>query len=540
MKNFMSYANERFELGESGLVLLEGKNLDEGDSNGSGKSSVWDAISWCLFGQTVRGLKNDEVVHRKFGKDCCVQVEVVGSSGALVSRYRAHDTYGNRLFVEVDGKTVELGTVAQTQDWLLKFLEIDFDLFRCTVLFAQGETFNFVDAGNKQQKEILSKVMRVSFDGHLDKARGELRKIETEREDIVRKIDVLKSHVVEDPGSIFRTEYRDWGVERDAKIERMASDIVDFKSKIVVQQPVERIIEAKKKLSVRASETDGRLNEFSESVSKLNGEISFWTKELAVSQKLKDRCVTCRQPIVAGYASERVDSCRSEIAKSEGLLNDTRKESMAFETERLSIRERLEKVGGLIHDHRRIGEANERWAESAERLSKQIADLKVAVNPWEQKHRDALLRQKDIRSKLIELSKRSEAIELNRPYYTFWVQAFGDSGIKSFIFDLVCSTLTTKANQYLNILTAGSVTIAFDTQQKLKTGELREKFDCSVVSDGKRVDYASYSGGEKRRISLAVDMALAELASDYAKNKFNIVVFDEQDSYMDRAGRGVI
>ena len=136
-----------------------------------------------------------------------------------------------------------------------------------------------------------------------------------------------------------------------------------------------------------------------------------------------------------------------------------------------------------------------------------------------------------------DFDKRIEKIKSDQPYYEFWSRAFGDDGIKSFIFDLVCSTLTNRANSYLNVLTGGHISVAFDTQKKLKSGETREKFECQVVSDGGPIPYDNYSGGEKRRVSLAVDMSLADLMSDYHGSKFNMVVFDEQDQYLDNKGR---
>jgi len=122
-------------------------------------------------------------------------------------------------------------------------------------------------------------------------------------------------------------------------------------------------------------------------------------------------------------------------------------------------------------------------------------------------------------------------------YISFWVEAFGDGGIKSFIFDLIASTLSEKSNKYVNILTSGQVSVKFDTQSTLKSGAVREKFDCAVISDGKKVKYDAYSGGEKRKISLAVDVALSEIASEYHGSSFNVVVFDEQTNYLDENGR---
>ena len=81
------------------------------------------------------------------------------------------------------------------------------------------------------------------------------------------------------------------------------------------------------------------------------------------------------------------------------------------------------------------------------------------------------------------------------------------------------------------------MTISFDTQSKLKTGEVREKFECIINIDGEKVPFKAYSGGEKTRISLAVDLALADLMNDFYGSDFNFLVMDEQDTYVDDVGR---
>jgi DNA repair exonuclease SbcCD ATPase subunit len=64
--------------------------LVEGD-NGAGKSAMIDALVWCLFGTTLRGYENDEVVNRRVGKDCMVKVTLEdGDELYTVTRARRH------------------------------------------------------------------------------------------------------------------------------------------------------------------------------------------------------------------------------------------------------------------------------------------------------------------------------------------------------------------------------------------------------------------------------------------------------------------
>ncbi|GAI86651.1 unnamed protein product [marine sediment metagenome] len=57
LTNFMSFKKASLPLADQGLVLIEGSNLDSdaSDSNGSGKSALTEALTWCLWGKTVRG-----------------------------------------------------------------------------------------------------------------------------------------------------------------------------------------------------------------------------------------------------------------------------------------------------------------------------------------------------------------------------------------------------------------------------------------------------------------------------------------------------
>lgn len=101
IQNFLTIGNEvEINLSDRGLLLVQGKNEDStsANSNGAGKSSLVDAISWALYGETARGESTDSVINSHIGKDCFVEayVDLEGESGQVVKavRYRKHKAFG--------------------------------------------------------------------------------------------------------------------------------------------------------------------------------------------------------------------------------------------------------------------------------------------------------------------------------------------------------------------------------------------------------------------------------------------------------------
>ena len=75
IKNFLSLVDAEIPLENLGLVLIDGENHCNfgADSNGSGKSSIFEAILWVLYEETVRGFSKDEVI-RHGSTGCFVEL----------------------------------------------------------------------------------------------------------------------------------------------------------------------------------------------------------------------------------------------------------------------------------------------------------------------------------------------------------------------------------------------------------------------------------------------------------------------------------
>ena len=78
--------------------------------------------------------------------------------------------------------------------------------------------------------------------------------------------------------------------------------------------------------------------------------------------------------------------------------------------------------------------------------------------------------------------------------------------------------------------------IKFSTQSTLKSGEKREKFTIEVVNTDGGDTYIANSSGEKRRIDIAVNLALQDLIAARSSKKLNIAFFDEVFDTLDATG----
>lgn len=121
----------------------------------------------------------------------------------------------------------------------------------------------------------------------------------------------------------------------------------------------------------------------------------------------------------------------------------------------------------------------------------------------------------------------STKLNLNNKYeiMRFWEKAFSEAGLVKYIIRNVLSFFNGKTNFYLSHLSKGKFVIEFDE-------ELRE----TVKHNGQEISFHSLSGGEKRKISLAVMLGLQQLLTLSKREESNIMFFDEVAENLDQDG----
>jgi len=178
--NFGSFYGEHsFQLGDRGLVLVEGVNQTEVrmDSNGSGKSTLFRALDWALWGINPTGdaaaaVMNAEVAEAR-GAECWVEVDLVDDVGALIQIRRWRMKSKSGLEVSRAGRSLENLDTRETQKRIEELLGLDREVFHATVLFGQDDVEHYADATDSERMATLTRILRLQeLDELLDRAKA--------------------------------------------------------------------------------------------------------------------------------------------------------------------------------------------------------------------------------------------------------------------------------------------------------------------------------------------------------------------------------
>jgi len=158
IQDFLSIQSAEIPLSNLGLVLVEGVNrFNYGtDSNGAGKSSIFEAILWVLYESTVRGFSKDEVI-RAGSPGCCVELNY---GTYLFRRARKHPEFGTGFWVFESGTEVTLSAGKGNERSLVQgIVGLDLNGFLYTMMMGQGATQVLCEASDKDQKTLYESII---------------------------------------------------------------------------------------------------------------------------------------------------------------------------------------------------------------------------------------------------------------------------------------------------------------------------------------------------------------------------------------------
>lgn len=169
ISNFMSLGEVDLDLSKVGLHLVLGSNRDSEsfDSNGSGKSSIFDAIVWALYGEILRKVSIDNLVRN--GEDNCKVSVDIDTGTEIVNITRERSLSNSKSYLEVRDSAGKLlfpsDSITAMQESINTFLGLDFKTFTNSVYFGKGLSQFFMLADDKTRKDILEAILQlVDFD----------------------------------------------------------------------------------------------------------------------------------------------------------------------------------------------------------------------------------------------------------------------------------------------------------------------------------------------------------------------------------------
>ena len=140
IKNFYSYEDATLDFGElDNLIYVDGKNKDAGGSNGSGKSSLFEAVVWGLTGKTIRKSIEDAVVNFNNTESCVVDLEV--------DEYRiVRGKRPSKLQLFYRGEEITKESQRVTQEFLEEQVGLTYGSIVWTMVYGQDSPTDFLAA----------------------------------------------------------------------------------------------------------------------------------------------------------------------------------------------------------------------------------------------------------------------------------------------------------------------------------------------------------------------------------------------------------
>src|SRR5574343_90476 len=166
IRNFMSFGNApiTFDLSTPGTVLVEGRNLDRGGSNGSGKTSIINALTYALFNKPFDNISLNRLINTtNASKTTMMEVTLSFTKGT--DEYLIKRTRGAEFVTTIfrNGVDVTPGKgVTETDAFIQGIIGISYELFTRTVIFS-GNTQAFLDLPIAQQRGLIEELFNITM-----------------------------------------------------------------------------------------------------------------------------------------------------------------------------------------------------------------------------------------------------------------------------------------------------------------------------------------------------------------------------------------
>lgn len=586
--NFLSFRELEFIIPDAGLIFVGGEvvNGAMSSSNGAGKSALFEALAWGLFGKTIRSVKSkDDVMNLDAGMDCVVEVVFEGEEGHVyrVTRYRGLKGRAGLKFEFQDATTHDLTgqNVDVTQAAIEQVLGLSWPVFSTVVVFGE-KAQRFIEATDSEKKAIFDEILQFhQYLAALDKVKIDLQKLDTEKTkaniaidvntDGLRKaqVEIEVAQKAEDDLKFEREKAREHGLEVEAQIGKLEADIIETATAIEAAKKVQDemaksaidLQTVMHELDVTRVKTEGdfrtRSSLLGTAKRRLDDDIVKLNQKMSNAGHLQTdaRCPTCGQKVTAESVSHIIHEYQSEVQTLEEQKVQIAKDTAALSADFESA---IKPIDDQRKEYSQVRVEVDTELQKARRAILTLEPTLISYNSQVQNLRfqqtqdderfkqretilanNRMLKQKWVIDLETEIKKQNYVIaqlEVQRPYLEFWKDGFGNQGIKSFLLDEIVPALNNRMDYYASTLMGGELAVRFDTESVLKSGETRDKISIHIERHGNVVDYALLSAGEKRRVDVAILLALQSLVFERHAKNTNLMVLDEVFDSLDRVG----
>ena len=514
-KNFLSTGNQfnEIEFDKSNTTLIVG-------TNGAGKSTVLDALTFSLFGKSFRGINKPQLINSTNEKDCLVEIDFsIGTIDWKVRRGIKPTVFEIHKNGEVLNQ--EASSIDQ-QKWLEQnVLKMNYKSFTQVVILGSSNFVPFMQLTAASRREVIEDLLDIKIFSSMtsivkDKIRflkEQVRNLDLKKESLSDKIE-MQENFIEDIEKRGKESIKDKEDKIDElcdeetslgeEVENLGSEIEDLNKKL------ESYKGAKEKLR-KLGNLKGKMTQ---KVATITEEHSFF-KENTV-------CPTCTQDLEEEFRLNKISEAKS---KAKELQNAYKELEQAIRDEEIREDHFLQISKDVSNLTNGISKNNSRITS----IHRQIRDLQHEIQRTAEdlanrsvEHDKLAKFKEDLQSLTEDFYKQKE----NITYYDYIYSLLKDGGVKTKIIKKYLPLINQQVNKYLQMM---DFYINFTLDE-----EFNETIQTPIHED---FSYSSFSEGEKQRIDLALLFTWREVAKFKNSTSTNLLILDEVfDSSLDGYG----
>ena len=514
-RNFLSTGNQfseiDFEKNHTNLII---------GTNGAGKSTVLDALTFVLFNRPFRKINKPQLVNTTNEKDCLVEIEfTVNNRNYLVRR----GIKPNIFDIEVNGVPLHKEADDRANQKILEenILKVNYKSFTQIVILGSSTFVPFMQLTTAHRREVIEDLLDIRIFSAMnalikDKIRekkDQIKSLDLKKETLKDKMKMQESFIeeLESRGNANINANQEKIAKLDAEVGVYMTENAHTEEDIFkYTKEQEEVLGAGDKL-VKLNNLKGKI---SQKVTVITKEHKFFTENTV--------CPTCTQTIEEEFRLNRIKDAQNkakELQKGYQDLEETIKLEQERERQFTVLSKEITKLNHEISQNNTRISLNQRQIRD---LESEIQTLTQNLANRNTEHEKLEEFQTNLQKTFEDLSKKKEEIV----YYDFAYSLLKDDGVKTKIIKKYLPFINQQVNRYLQMM---DFYINFHLDE-----EFNETVKSPIHED---FSYSSFSEGEKMRIDLALLFTWREVARLKNSVNTNLLIMDEVfDSSLDGFG----